>query len=131
MENTFKKQERLCGRNEIGRLLAKGRHGSVDGLRYCYLSGSGRDCNRILVSVPKKLFRRAVRRNYLKRLIREAYRTQKALLPGTGTDLMFIYATKEILSAAEVRRRVADILQETSRHIGTAEQPSATNADAL
>ena len=34
----------------------------------------------ILISVPKKRFRHAVDRNRMKRLVREAYRTQKHVL---------------------------------------------------
>ena len=53
-------------------LLAKGRHGKVTGLRYCFRPDSGAEENRIMVSVPKKMFKRAVKRNLLKRRIRES-----------------------------------------------------------
>ena len=111
MDNTFRKKERLCGQTGIARLLAQGRHGAVPGIKYCYAPGSGAEVNRILISVPKKLFRRAVKRNLLKRRIREAYRTRKTLLPGGGTDLMFVYATKELLSYSEICDRVEEILR--------------------
>ena len=77
---TFKKEERLCGKTLIGELLAKGKHGNVPGMRYLVRKNTGCEHARILVSVPKKIFKRAVKRNLCKRRIREAWRKQKHLL---------------------------------------------------
>ena len=89
---------------------------------------------RILISVPKKLFKRAVKRNLLKRRIREAFRLQKELLltpdpsgqakdlstPGTDTpatahtarryDILFTYSAPDVRSYEEIRAAVAAIL---------------------
>ena len=67
--------------------------------------------NNIIVSVPKRLFKRAVKRNLLKRRLREAYRTQKGLLPPEGYAILFLYNTKEVLDYAAVREQVGAILQ--------------------
>ena len=67
--------------------------------------------NNIIVSVPKRLFKRAVKRNLLKRRLREAYRTQKWLLPPEGYSILFLYNTKEVLDYAAVREQVGAILQ--------------------
>ena len=71
--------------------------------------------NRIVVSVPKKCFRRAVKRNLLKRRIREAYRLNKNLLPVNaekgGTDIIFIYRTKDILDFCTIVLSVRNILE--------------------
>jgi ribonuclease P protein component len=64
-----------------------------------------------MVSVPKRLFKRAVRRNLYKRRMREAYRTQKALLEGVGADILFLYNTREDLPFEEVRAQVETILK--------------------
>lgn len=61
---------------------------------------------RILVSVPKRCFKRAVKRNLLKRRIREAYRVQK--LP--GADIMFQYNSAELADFAAVRADITAIL---------------------
>ena len=111
------KKERLSSKKDIGGLLEKGHYGSVEGLKYCFAPGSSQEVNRILVSVPKKLFRRAVKRNLLKRRIRESYRTQKSLLEATGVDIMFIYATKEILPFSTISARVGDILKEINSRL--------------
>ena len=49
-----------------------------------------------VVSVPKRSFKRAVKRNLLKRRIRESYRRQKSLLTGTW-DLLIVYTSREVL----------------------------------
>ena len=67
--------------------------------------------NNIIVSVPKRLFKRAVKRNLLKRRLREAYRAQKGLLPPEGYSILFLYNTKEVLDYAAVREQVGAILQ--------------------
>jgi ribonuclease P protein component len=92
----------LCGKKGIERLLAKGRHGNLGSLRFIYAAGSGETFNRILVSVPKKLFKRAVKRNLLKRRIRESWRRLKSGMTSTGVDILFIYSSKEILSYEEI-----------------------------
>ena len=104
--NTLPKAERLCGKKGIERLLAKGRHGNLGRLRYIYAAGSGETCNRILVSVPKKLFKRAVKRNLLKRRIRESWRRLKSGMTYTGVDILFIYSSKEILSYEEIHNLI-------------------------
>ena len=112
IRHTFPKKERLCGKTAISRLLATGRHGKVPGLRYCYSSGSGADGNRIMVSVPKKMFKRAVKRNLLKRRIRESWRRQKHTLGSiNGYDILFTYSLKEILSYAEIYDAVGKVIE--------------------
>lgn len=112
---TLKKKERLSVGTELSRLFASGRYGFTDGFRYCYRIGNELPFNRIVVSVPKKCFRRAVKRNLLKRRIREAYRLNKNLLPVNaekgGTDILFIYSSKDILDFDAVVLSVRNILE--------------------
>lgn len=109
--NTLPKEERLCGKTGISHLLAKGRHGNVPNMRYLCLKNNGKEFNRIMVSVPKKLFKRAVKRNLLKRRIRESYRKQKHDLNlKSGVDLLFMYSTKEVLSYEQIYQAVGQII---------------------
>ncbi len=112
---TLKKKERLSVGTDLSRLFASGRYGITDGFRYCYRIGNELPFNRIVVSVPKKCFRRAVKRNLLKRRIREAYRLNKNLLPANaekgGTDIIFIYRTKDILDFGTIVLSVRNILE--------------------
>lgn len=112
---TLKKKERLSVGTDLSRLFASGRYGFTDGFRYCYRIGNELPFNRIVVSIPKKCFRRAVKRNLLKRRIREAYRLNKNLLPVNaekgGTDILFIYSSKDILDFNAVVLSVRNILE--------------------
>ncbi|MGM9741243.1 MAG: ribonuclease P protein component [Candidatus Cryptobacteroides sp.] len=105
VRSTLKKRERLSSKGAVEALLKSGRYGVSGVLKFVYRRDNGLPYSRMMVSVPKKLFRRAVKRNLLKRRIREAYRLNKALvLPGDagGTDILFIYRSKEISTQAEI-----------------------------
>ena len=106
------KAERLSGRTAVSDLFSKGNWGGYGALRYCFRMGNGQDVNRIMVSVPKKFFRRAVKRNLLKRRIRESYRRQKSLVPSSaGIDIAFLYNTKDLLDYRTIYETVGTILK--------------------
>ena len=110
--NTLPKKERLCGKRGIDRLLARGRYGNAGDIRYIYADKSGEEYNRILISVPKKLFKRAVKRNLLKRRIRESWRRLKHnLQTQSGTDILFIYSTKEVLTYQDISALIENIIE--------------------
>ena len=113
--NTLPKEERLCGKTTISALISGGRWGSTAHLKYCWRSTGEEGAGRIMVSVSKRYFKRAVKRNLLKRRLREAYRTQKSLLPSSaGVDLLLSYSSAEILSSVEIRECVAAVLRQVA-----------------
>ncbi len=110
MAATLSKEERLSGKTAVKTLVSEGRWGTVPHIKYCYSISRDRDGNRIVVSVPKKFYKRAVKRNLLKRRMREAYRTQKELLDCKGVDIMFVYSSAEIVKFEVIREEIAGIL---------------------
>lgn len=124
--HTLRKAERLCGKKDISRLFSEGKWGVCGHLRYCWTcreaaeEGSDENSgealcreglpNRMLVSVSKKFFKRAVKRNLLKRRMREAYRLQKGLLGGDGVDFLLAWSSKEVGDWPTVRDEVATAL---------------------
>jgi len=113
--NTLPKSERVSGKAAVSALMSKGRWGFARGLKYCYLANEDEEdspvANRVMVSVPKRLFKRAVRRNLLKRRLREAYRTRKDILPPSGIDLLLLYNTDEVMDSGTVAEQVETILR--------------------
>ncbi|MCR5018631.1 MAG: ribonuclease P protein component [Bacteroidales bacterium] len=93
--NSLPKAEIVSGRLAVSALLENGKGGTAGCLRYKWVARE--EPSRIMVSVPKKLFRRAVKRNLLKRRIREAYRVQKSLIGPIGLDILFVYVSKAVL----------------------------------
>ena len=113
MTQTLPKAERLSGKTAVGALMKKGCWGASGCLKYCVLSPGSGEVNRIMVSVSKRNFKRAVRRNLLKRRLRESYRTQKELLGAAGPlDLLLVYNSKEILDYQVIRQDVENILRQ-------------------
>ena len=79
---TFPKKEHLCGEIRISKLFVEGSAFMAYPLRVVYrISIEKSDVPVIvMVAVPKKRFKRAVKRNRLKRLMRESYRLNKSIL---------------------------------------------------
>ena len=112
---TLSKEERLSSKLGISALMAKGKWGASSPLKFCCLLRGGGEKTRILISVPKKFFKRAVKRNLLKRRIRESYRLQKDLLDTAApVDIMFLYNSPELASSDVIKASVADILKQVS-----------------
>jgi ribonuclease P protein component len=112
---TFHKDERLCSRKLIGTLFLSGRSFLCYPLKVVYALTEVREGEfpvQAGFTVPKKNFKRAVKRNLLKRRIREAYRLQKqelyTFLDSRDQQLamMFIYVGKEPLSYRKIEGSV-------------------------
>ena len=79
MKLTYNKAEKLKSRKMIEQLFAEGKSVSVFPLRLVYLKRERVDDSQFKtgVSVGKRHFKKAVDRNRVKRLMREAYRLNK------------------------------------------------------
>ena len=78
---------------------------------------------QMLVSVPKRCFKRAVKRNRVKRQVREAYRKNKHILLDTveakGLHLIMgvIWLDNELSPSAEVEKRLVNLLQRLAERL--------------
>ena len=77
---SFSKEERLCSIKLIDKLYHNGSSFLVYPFRIVWMREplDSKNPAQVLISVPKKKFKRAVDRNLLKRRIREVYRRQKS-----------------------------------------------------
>lgn len=117
--HSLQKTERLKKRTEIASVFAKGKVLVVPPIKLLYLLGPQTPEATLQMGVvaSKKLFKKAVHRNRVKRLIREAYRTQNAALKLLATNkqvavqLFFIYQAKELPVWPQVQIVVAQLLE--------------------
>lgn len=120
---TLSKEERLCSRTLIEKLFDKGGSHSMSAfpLRAVWRKVSCNDGGApvaILISVPKRCFKRAVKRNRVKRQVREAYRNHKNILAtkmkaeGESTlAIAFIWLDNKLHPSMTVEKRVVDLLE--------------------
>ena len=130
---TLGKEERISSRKLIDKLFNGGQSHSmaVFPLRLVYMEKEREGAcppALLLVSVPKRCFKRAVKRNRVKRQIREAYRHHKHILweavetkgeiPSTndakrkiGVALAFIWLDDKLYDSAVVEQRVKALLE--------------------
>lgn len=122
VNNTFGKAEKLCKIKSIDRLFSQGDSFIAYPLRVVYfLEERGEDINdpsaaSVLVSVSKKKFKRAVKRNKVKRLIREAYRLNKSQFlevmktENKQIEIAFLYLKSDLPTYEEVEKSILKAL---------------------
>lgn len=119
MANTLCKAERLNSKILIGKMFTGGSHSfSIYPLRVVYmpLEEQREAPVSILVSVSKKRFKRAVKRNRVKRQVREAYRKNKQDLCMLFSEkqqsiaVAFIYLSDQLVSSVEIEEKMRTLL---------------------
>lgn len=85
VKNTLKSNERIKHKRIIQRLFIGANSFAVYPIRIAYFITQlpSNSPIQILVSAPKKRLKKATQRNYVKRIVREAYRTNKHPLINT------------------------------------------------
>lgn len=107
--NAFPKHSRLCGQLRIAQLYKEGRRFTSWPLRVTFQPCQ--EQTQVLVWAPKSLFKRAVKRNHLRRLMREAYRLHQDILEDNHYLIAFNYIDKEEQSFAVVEKAVVKALK--------------------
>lgn len=117
MQFSYPKNEKLKSHKTIDRLFSEGKSVSKYPLRLVYVENTDEhNSEKVLmgVSVSKKYFKKAVDRNYFKRVLRECYRLNQDLLKENLEKpyaLMFFYQTKEKLSYQEIEEKTIQLFQ--------------------
>lgn len=127
MQNKFPKTEKLCGQLRIKALYDEGKRFAVWPLRVTYkpvspLSfgrGAGGEASpQVLIWAPKSIFKHAVDRNRMRRVMREAYRLNNVPLEGKNLQIAFNYMDKQLQPYAVVekamRKAIKRIADETN-----------------
>ena len=118
MPASFTKSERLCSFREIQSLMKNGESFFHYPFKVVYekvaLTQEQQRPNAIIVSVPKRNFKRAVKRNLLKRRIRESYRLNKGILTapqGCSINILFVYVAKDIKEYSYIETRLKEAME--------------------
>lgn len=117
----IKKDERLHKRGEFELLFKKGKKTSAFPLRLIYLVKDAEGHNETPIkcafSVPKRIFKKAVDRNLIKRKMREAYRLNRLELKEKAAKnqkqllLTFIYEAKDVKHYNEIEDKIILLLR--------------------
>lgn len=135
MSEKLPKEQRLHAKKAIDLLFGKGKGFFAYPFRVIPLKKPSEDeqpMTRVLVSVSKKRFHRAVKRNKVKRLIREAWRKNKSQLDvlcmekNCIFDVAFVYTATAILPYSKIEnamKLIVEILGKYYFKVGSTNSP--------
>jgi ribonuclease P protein component len=114
---TFKKHERLCSRKIIDQLFISGRSFKA----YPFIVNwneipENSSPLQVMMAISSRTFRNATDRNHMRRLMKEAYRKNKATLTeylvekNRKCSLIIIYTGKDKLTFKDAERKIVLIL---------------------
>jgi ribonuclease P protein component len=109
---TLGKEERIKSRKRIEYLFREGKRFSIGSFRVHYHFTAGKPLIQVGTGTSTKLFRKAVDRNRIKRLIRESWRLQKNSLKDIGSlEVFIIYTGKLVPQYNEVFEKTGQIIE--------------------
>ena len=129
---TYQKQDKLKSRKQLQNLFALGKSMSNSPLRLIYTlekiaEGDEANSSALViqagVGAPTKQFKKAVQRNRVKRLLREAYRLElpdfkaQLTLQGLRLNIFILYMEANVLPQAEINVKMKLILNQLVKRI--------------
>ena len=146
--NSLGKEERISSMKLIDKLFQGGHSRSMTAfpLRLVYMKYVREGAcppAQMLVSVPKRCFKRAVKRNRVKRQVREAYRRHKHILwdavghnggnaEWNAVAMAFIWLDDKLYDSSTVEQRVKSLLERAAEKLNTRPLPeNQSTSDSL
>jgi ribonuclease P protein component len=125
-EFTLKKEERLCSQKILGELFTSGESFLAYPIKVVFLKTDSSQTSPVQAAfaVSKRNFKRAVKRNLLKRRMREAYRQNK---PGFYDELaakdlhiavMFVFIGKDLIEFPIIEKAMILAIKKMLKIIG-------------
>ena len=135
MRATLRKYEILSSAKRIDALFSKGTTLSAYPVRavFLYIENEpwGRSPVQVLFTVPGRNFRKATRRNLLRRRLKEAFRKNKQILYTTALQkqgtlyLALLYTSKQPESYAAIEKSVIKLLHEINLRFQSTKQENS------
>lgn len=127
MNEKFPSAEKLKSKILIDKLFAEGKSLNKFPLKLIYTPIVNDEIpnHKTGVSVPKRNFKKAVDRNYFKRLMREAFRKNKYLVDNNlprKFAFMFIYTGQKRFGYLDIENAVKDIIKKLIEREGNHEK---------
>ncbi|MEJ6753659.1 MAG: ribonuclease P protein component [Flavobacteriales bacterium] len=121
----FPKNQKLCSETVIKEMFSSGKSFTTSGLRLVWKLDNNKDgvAVKSIIVVPKKKIRLAVKRNIIRRRLKEAYRLNKIELENMlknkqlQLSIAVIYQKGKILPYKTVEEEIKLILERLSKEI--------------
>lgn len=118
IRNTFRKDERICNQKQIDLIFSGGKALTSGNFRLLHVKNPSVESPHLMVlmAVPKRNLRKAVFRNRMKRLMREAFRVQKHTLSlllqkkDIHIGIAIVFNGKMIVSQQETNLAINELL---------------------
>ena len=125
MGNAFGKSYKLCSKIQISRLFSNGKQVKSTDLNLIFLKDEFNieKSFQVMISVSKKKYKKAVQRNLIKRVCREAIRENKLILEsyliGNGKKVLFIVNYKGPISPKqeELKPQIKSLFEKLIKNV--------------
>jgi ribonuclease P protein component len=114
---SFSKEERISEKKIIDTLFnnCKNFNESPFDIRFLNQEIKDDSFSRVLITVSSSRIKSAVKRNLLKRRIKESYRKNKKIISNKSLMIAFVYVSDEILIYSDINDSVIKILKKLSK----------------
>ncbi len=113
---SFSKSERISEKKIIDNLFSSGKKFSVYpfDVRFLNQDENSDSIHKVLISVSSSKIKSAVKRNLLKRRIKESYRINKNIISNKLLMIAFVYVSEEIFTFSVIDKAIKKILKKLS-----------------
>ena len=113
---SFSKSERISEKKIIDSIFGSGKKFSVYpfDVRFLNQDENSDSISKVLITVSSSKIKSAVKRNLLKRRIKESYRINKNIISNKLLMIAFVYVSEEIFTFSVIDKAIKKVLKKLS-----------------